>query len=79
MCSSLHRLGSALQSAYRVRVNLIAQLCDDKELHSAENDIECVQRLIARHRESCALCKMNMALSEVTFARKGTPLQRVPS
>ena len=69
MCLSLHRLNSQLQSAFRLRDNVISLKGEGEALMGADNDLDHVHRLIARHRESCALCKLDMALLDISLHR----------
>jgi hypothetical protein len=67
MCSSLYRFNLRLVKAFRVRETLIVRKRDDDALINAENDLERAHRLIARHRESCTLCKLDGALLEASL------------
>jgi hypothetical protein len=77
MCSSLYLFSLRLVSAFRLRETLIAQTCDDDALINAENDLERVHRLIARHREFCALCKLDDALLEASLHTRRFRIQSV--
>ena len=69
MCLSLHRLNLQLQSAFRLRDNVASLKGEGEALMGADNDLDRVYRLIARHRESCALCKLDMALLDISLHR----------
>jgi hypothetical protein len=69
MCLSLHRLNLQLQSAFRLRDNVASLKSESEALMGADNDLDRVYSLIARHRESCALCKLDMALMDISLHR----------
>ena len=69
MCLSLHRLNLQLQSAFRLRDNVISLKGEGEAFMRADNDLDRLYRLIARHRESCALCKLDMALFDISLPR----------
>ena len=63
MCLSLHRLNLQLQSAFRLRDNVISLKGEGEALM----DLDRLHRLVAQHRESCALCKLDMALFDISL------------
>ena len=67
MCLSLHRLNLQLQSAFRLLDNVISLKGEGEALMGADKNLDHVHRLIARHRESCALCKLDMALLDISL------------
>ena len=69
MCLSLHRLNSQLQSAFRMRDNVTS--VKGEALMGADKDLDRVHRLIARHREACTLCKLDMALLDISLHTRG--------
>ncbi len=71
MCLSLHRLNSQLQSAFRLRDNVISVKGECETLMGADKNLDRVHSLIARHRESCALCKLDMALFDISLHTRG--------
>ena len=71
MCLSVHRLNVQLQSAFRLRDNSVSLKGEGEAPMRADKDLDRVHRLIARHRESCALCKMEMALLDISLHIRG--------
>jgi len=69
MCLSLHRLNLQLQSAFRLLDNVISLKGEGEARMGADQDLDRVHRLIAPHRESCALCKLDMALLDISLHR----------
>lgn len=71
MCLSLHRLNLQLQSAFRLLDNVISLKGEGEALMGADKDLDRVHRLIARHREACTLCKLDMALLDISLHTRG--------
>ena len=71
MCLSLHRLNLQLQSAFRLRDNVISLKGECEAIVGVDRDLDRVHRLISRHRESCALCKLDMALLDISSCTRG--------
>ncbi len=69
MCLSLHRFNLQLQSAFRLRDDVMSLKGEGEALMGADKELDRVFRLIARHRESCALCKLDMALLDISLHR----------
>ena len=67
MCLSLHRLNLQLQSAFRLLDGVISLKGASEAIMGANKDLDRLHRLIARHRESCALCKLDMALLDISL------------
>ncbi len=63
-CPSLNRLAALMQGVYRVRELIVADPLARVALVSVQTDLLRVQKLIKRHRATCAHCKLNQPLRE---------------